>query len=168
MIFSRKELFSPREFSAFTRAVIDPSSGSASYSGTAPSGILIDDSGAPPAAIAAARMGMKTALIHDRPVLGGNGSDVNFRTDYWAFTRGPLVPDFRRLIDDFEDGVAPGTPCAPAAPPLNFCTFSGAGSSVVLANPATPPAPELPAVGTPNSVFACSRGRTLPWKIDSW
>ena len=28
-----------------------------------------------PAAIAAARMGMKTALIHDRPVLGGNGSD---------------------------------------------------------------------------------------------
>ena len=28
-----------------------------------------------PAAIAAARMGMKTALIHDRPVLAGNGSD---------------------------------------------------------------------------------------------
>lgn len=28
-----------------------------------------------PAAIAAARMGMKTALIHDRPMLGGNGSD---------------------------------------------------------------------------------------------
>lgn len=28
-----------------------------------------------PAAIAAARMGLKTALIHDRPVLGGNGSD---------------------------------------------------------------------------------------------
>ncbi len=28
-----------------------------------------------PAAIAAARMGMKTALIQDRPVLGGNGSD---------------------------------------------------------------------------------------------
>lgn len=28
-----------------------------------------------PAAIAAARMGMKTALIHDRPVLAGNGGD---------------------------------------------------------------------------------------------
>jgi beta-glucanase (GH16 family) len=86
-------------------------------------------------------------------VIGNSGSDVNFRTDYWTFTRGPLVPDFRRLIDDFESGVAPGTPCAPGAPPLNFCTFSGAGSSVALANPATPPAPELPAVGTPNSVL---------------
>ncbi len=86
-------------------------------------------------------------------VIGNSGSDVNFRTDYWAFTRGPLVPDSRRVIDDFESGVAPGTPCAPAVPPLNFCTFSGAGSSVALSNPTTPPAPVLPAVGTPNSVL---------------
>ena len=37
--------------------------------------------GGGPAALAAARMGMRTALIHDRPVLGGNGSSelgVNF------------------------------------------------------------------------------------------
>jgi len=86
-------------------------------------------------------------------VIGNSGSDVNFRTDYWAFTRGPLVPDFRRVIDDFESGVAPGTPCAPNVPPLNFCTFSGAGSSVAISNPATPPAPVLPAVGTPNNVL---------------
>ncbi len=85
--------------------------------------------------------------------VGGSSSDVNFRTDYWAFTSGPLVPDTRRPIDDFESGVAPGTPCAPGAPPLNFCTFNGAGSSVAVSNPATPPAPVLPVVGTPNSVL---------------
>ena len=84
---------------------------------------------------------------------GGDSTDVNFRTDYWAFTRELLMPDFRRLIDDFESGVAPGTPCAPNVPPLNFCTFNGAGSVVALANPASPPAPVLPAVGTPNSVL---------------
>jgi beta-glucanase (GH16 family) len=92
-------------------------------------------------------------LINALMAVIGNGSDVNFRTDYWAFTRGPLVPDLLRVVDDFESGVAPGTPCAPSVPPLNFCTFSGAGSSVALSNPATPPAPVLPAVGTPNSVL---------------
>jgi beta-glucanase (GH16 family) len=86
-------------------------------------------------------------------VIGG-GSDVNFRTDYWNFTtEAPGEPAVSTVIDDFESGVAPGTPCAPSAPPLNFCTFSGAGSSITLANPATPPAPELPAVGTPNNVL---------------
>jgi len=83
----------------------------------------------------------------------GTGSDVNFRTDYWAFSLGAIVPDFGTLIDDFETGVAPGTPCAPGVPPLGFCTFNGAGSSVSLSNPATPPAPELAEVGTPNSVL---------------
>jgi len=86
-------------------------------------------------------------------VIGNTGSDATFRTDYWTFTRGPFVPDFRQIIDDFESGVAPGTPCAPNVPPLNFCTFSGAGSTVAISNPATPPAPVLPAVGTPNSVL---------------
>jgi beta-glucanase (GH16 family) len=85
-------------------------------------------------------------------VIGG-GSDVNFRTDYWAFSLFPIVPAVGTVIDDFETGVAPGTPCAPGAPPLGFCTFNGAGSTVSLSNPTTPPAPELPAVGTPNSVL---------------
>jgi beta-glucanase (GH16 family) len=56
-----------------------------------------------------------------------------------------------RVIDDFEDGVAPGGPCAPPEP-LGFCTFVGTGS-VTIANATTPPAPELPGVGTPNGVL---------------
>jgi beta-glucanase (GH16 family) len=84
----------------------------------------------------------------------GDSTDVNFRTDYWAFTRTPPLPAApTTVIDDFESGVSPGTPCAPAVPPLGFCTFKGAGSSVALSNPATPPAPVLPAVGVPNSVL---------------
>ncbi len=84
-------------------------------------------------------------------VIGNSGSDATFRTDYWTFTRGPFVPDLTQVIDDFESGVAPGGPCVGI--PLGFCTFQGAGSSAVLSNPATPPAPELPAVGTPNNVL---------------
>jgi beta-glucanase (GH16 family) len=85
---------------------------------------------------------------------GGVSTDVNFRTDYWTFTIDmPGLPAPTTVIDDFESGVAPGTPCAPNEPPLNFCTFSGSGSSVALANPMTPPAPVLPAVGIPNSVL---------------
>ncbi len=86
-------------------------------------------------------------------VVSSTGADVVFRTDYWAFTRGPLAPDARMVINDFESGVAPGTPCAPGVPPLNFCTFNGAGSSVAISTEATPPAPVLPAVGTPNNVL---------------
>jgi beta-glucanase (GH16 family) len=85
-------------------------------------------------------------------VIGNSGSDVNFRTDYWAFSDGPLAVA-GTVVDDFESGVAPGTPCAPSSPALHFCTFSGAGSSITISNPATPPAPVLPAVGTPNSVL---------------
>ena len=84
----------------------------------------------------------------------GTGSDVNFRTDNWVFAADTVEPPGdTQLVTGFEDGVAPGTPCAPAAPPLGFCTFAGAGSSITLSNPATPPAPELPAVGTPNHVL---------------
>ena len=46
-----------------------------------------------------------------------------------------------------------GGACPAGGLPLGFCTFNGAGSSVALSNPATPPAPVLPAVGTPNSVL---------------
>jgi beta-glucanase (GH16 family) len=87
----------------------------------------------------------------------GTGTDATFRTDYWTFTRDPAEPPpppgTAIVIDDFESGVAPGTPCPPGTPPLNFCTFNGAGSSVSISNPQTPPAPELPAVGTPNAVL---------------
>ena len=92
-------------------------------------------------------------------VAGPNPSTVEVDFDLLAFSSGgPLTDDGPggpggTVVDDFESGVDPGTPCAPAAPPLGFCTFNGAGSSVVLANPATPPAPVLPAVGTPNSVL---------------
>ncbi len=86
-------------------------------------------------------------------IISNSGADAVFRTDYWSFTRGSLVPDVSVVIDDFESGIAPATPCAPSAPPLGFCTFNGAGSSVTLANPASPPAPDLPAVGSPNSVL---------------
>ncbi len=73
--------------------------------------------------------------------------------DHQAFTSESLAAAPRTIVDDFEDGVAPGTPCSPSAPPLGFCTFSGAGSSVTIAGVATPPAPILPAVGTPNNVL---------------
>ena len=86
-------------------------------------------------------------------VQGANGSVVEVDFDYLAFSSGgPLALD-QVVIDDFETGVAPGTPCPAGGLPLGFCTFNGAGSSVALSNPAAPPAPELPAVGTPNHVL---------------
>ena len=86
-------------------------------------------------------------------VAGGAATNVEVDFDTIAFTSGPPAPKPAAVIDDFESGVAPGTTCPPGAPPLGFCTFNGAGSSVSLTNPSTPPAPELPAVGTPNSVL---------------
>lgn len=82
----------------------------------------------------------------------GTGSDVTFRTDYWAFSDGPRSYSPSTLIDDFESGVAPATSCPPGVPPLGFCTFNGAGSSVALSTTDTPPAP-VPDAGTPNSVL---------------
>ena len=60
-------------------------------------------------------------------VIGNSGSDANFRTDYWAFSDGSLA---KPIIDDFEDGVAPGTPCPPDPGPLGFCTFQDDNSFV--------------------------------------
>ena len=110
---------------------------------------------------------------------GGVSTDVNFRTDYWAFTIEPLVvPGVGTIIDDFESGVAPGTACPAGGLPLGFCTFNGAGSSVSLSNPATPPAPALPAVGRPNSVLQMDvdstsfagfiHGFSNPPTLDTW
>ena len=88
-------------------------------------------------------------------VQGPDGSIVQVDFDLFAFSSGgPLEgPSAVQVIDDFESGVVPGTPCASGEPPLNFCTFSGAGSSVAIAAATTPPAPELDEVGTPNSVL---------------
>jgi beta-glucanase (GH16 family) len=80
----------------------------------------------------------------------GSGTDVNFRTDYWAFSAAPLVP--RTVVDDFENGLPSGADADGA--PLGFYTFQGAGSSVAISTQATPsPAPTLPAVGDPNNVM---------------
>ncbi len=45
------------------------------------------------------------------------------------------------VIDDFESGAAPGSPCPAGGLPLGFCTFNGAGSSVVVSTTSLPPAP---------------------------
>ena len=84
----------------------------------------------------------------------GTGSDASFRTDYWAFTRGPLVPDAggaATIIDDFENGLPSGVDGDGVG--IGFLTFQGAGSSVAITDTTTPPAPTLPAVGEPNTVL---------------
>ena len=114
-------------------------------------------------------------------VISNSGADATFRTDYWAFTRGPLepsAPDTSVLIDDFENGVAPGTACPAGGLPLGFCTFNGAGSAVAISNPSTPPAPTPPGAGTPNSVLAMDvdstsfagfiHGFSNPPTLDTW
>ncbi len=62
------------------------------------------------AAISAARMGCKVALLQDRPVLGGNGSS---EVRVWAMggTRRGLYPDLGEIIDEFCDHAkaSPGT-----------------------------------------------------------
>ena len=81
----------------------------------------------------------------------GTGTDANFRTDYWAFSIEPIVPDTTVVIDDFESGLPTGT--NGDGIPVGFYTFQGAGGSIAISNPQTPPAPELPEIGTPNAVF---------------
>ena len=66
---------------------------------------------------------LDTALAAVVVVVIGTGSDVNFRTDYWAFSAGPLVP--RTVVDDFENGLPDGAD--PDGAPLGFYTFQGAG-----------------------------------------
>jgi hypothetical protein len=62
------------------------------------------------AAISAARMGLKVALIQDRPVLGGNGSS---EVRVWAqggIRRG-LYPNIGEIVEEFQDKAkaSPGT-----------------------------------------------------------
>ncbi len=92
---------------------------------------------------------LDTALAAVVVVVVGTGADVNFRTDYWAFSAGPLVP--RTVVDDFENGLPDGVDADGA--PLGFYTFQGAGSSIEITTELTPPAPTLPEVGEPNNVL---------------
>ncbi|MFW2332191.1 carbohydrate binding domain-containing protein [Ilumatobacter sp.] len=82
----------------------------------------------------------------------GAGSDVNFRTDHWTFTSSaPVQQAPSTVVDDFETGLPFGS-AVPNGEPLGFYTFQGDGS-VAIATATTPPAPELPAVGTPNNLM---------------
>ena len=62
------------------------------------------------AAISAARMGCKVALIQNRPVLGGNGSS---EVRVWAMggTRRGLYPQLGEIVEEFQDTakLSPGT-----------------------------------------------------------
>src|ERR1700750_620879 len=62
------------------------------------------------AAISAARMGCKVALIQERPVLGGNGSS---EVRVWAMggTRTGLFPAIGDIVEEFADHakMSPGT-----------------------------------------------------------
>ena len=62
------------------------------------------------AAISAARMGLKVALIQDRPVLGGNGSS---EVRVWAMggIRRGLYPNIGEIVEEFQDKAkaSPGT-----------------------------------------------------------
>ncbi|NNC99366.1 MAG: hypothetical protein HKN85_04215, partial [Gammaproteobacteria bacterium] len=84
-------------------------------------------------------------------VIGNSGSDVNFRTDYWAFSEGPLgEPDPSQIIDDFESGLPSGTDGDGVA--IGFQTFSD-GSPIGIAITDTPPAP-VPGSSAGNNVLA--------------
>ncbi|HEY3899213.1 MAG TPA: FAD-dependent oxidoreductase [Chthoniobacter sp.] len=62
------------------------------------------------AAISGARMGLKVALIQDRPVLGGNGSS---EVRVWAMggIRRGLYPNIGEIVEEFQDKAtaSPGT-----------------------------------------------------------
>jgi beta-glucanase (GH16 family) len=83
---------------------------------------------------------------------GGVSTDVNFRTDYWAFSLAPIVPISGTIIDDFENGLPSGV-SVPNGETIGFFTFQGAGSSIGILTEGTPPAPVLPDVGAANNVL---------------
>ncbi len=85
----------------------------------------------------------------------GTGTDATFRTDNWTFTNGPVSFDPGTggggvVIDDFESGLPTGVD---GEEQVGFYTFQGAGSSITLSNPTTPPAPLPPEATEPNSVL---------------
>ena len=83
-------------------------------------------------------------------VQGVSGSTVEVDFDQFSFSSGPLVPP-TQIVDDFENGLPFGSDSDGA--PIGFYTFQGAGSGVGISTSVTPPAPILPAIGTPNNVL---------------
>ncbi len=83
-------------------------------------------------------------------VTGGPGSVIEVDFDQFAFSEGPLVAP-SSVIDDFETGLPSGS-ANPNGEPLGFYTFQGDGS-VAIQTAATPPAPVLAELGSPNSVL---------------
>jgi beta-glucanase (GH16 family) len=61
------------------------------------------------------------------------------------------VSEVSTVIDDFESGLPSGS-AVPNGEPIGFYAFNGDGS-VAIIDSATPPAPVLPEVGTPNNVM---------------
>ncbi|MBV7335120.1 family 16 glycosylhydrolase [Chloroflexi bacterium TSY] len=82
-------------------------------------------------------------------VIGNTGSDVNFRTDYWAFSTDSLATPMQ-IVDDFENGLPSGTDGDGV--PIGFFTFSD-GSPVSIATTDTPPDP-VPGSTAGNNVMA--------------
>ena len=95
---------------------------------------------------------------------GGAPNDGLTLTEMWGWaivlpvTGGALptitlddVGPLDHAIQDFQNGLPASTDGNGVA--IGFVTFQGAGSSVAIATTATPPAPILPAVGTPNAVL---------------
>lgn len=76
------------------------------------------------------------------------GPDVNFRTDYWAFSAGDISPTV--IIDDFENGLPTGFD--PNGLGVGFVTFSD-GSPNFIATTDTPPA-AVPDSAVDNTVLA--------------
>ena len=82
-------------------------------------------------------------------IIGNSGSDVNFRTDYWVFSDGPLVEP-TQIVDDFENGLPSGSDSNGNL--IGFFTFSD-GSPVSIATTDAPPAP-VPGSTAGNNVMA--------------
>ena len=79
----------------------------------------------------------------------GTGSDVNFRTDYWAFSSGTLgEPSV--IIDDFESGLPSGTDGDGNL--IGFYQFEGPDAVVGYSATDTPPAP-VPDAASGNTVL---------------
>lgn len=82
-------------------------------------------------------------------VISNSGADATFRTDYWAFSDGPLAAP-TQIVDDFESGLPSGTDSNGVG--IGFVTFSD-GSPIAIATTDTPPAP-VPGADSGNNVLA--------------
>jgi beta-glucanase (GH16 family) len=84
-------------------------------------------------------------------ILLSPGASGTFDLDQVTLFGGPAAADMGVVVDDFESGLPTGYDGDGI--PIGFFTVTGAGSSMTITDPLTPPAPELPAIGTPNHVL---------------